>query len=360
MDGQQASHVASGDQSAAAQALYQQYCAAFQALQLGGQANAALATAMPPAAVPVPARAVPVPVPAASVASHGEARRTRKNARRRHAAPAAPAPVSTDPGVLGNFTHVLNQLLDTLHRAFPECERLRAKREQFRTLVLPLRALQERVCRKWHEQLERYYDACTAHNAEPFLEANIDLLREIDFASKYAELRDDEANCAHLWEYITEANKYASLYCNIPPAIIGKIENVAIQLARDLQSGRTQPGSIDIMRLGKSVLEDASGGDVSLLMEKLSVLYKSIGGANAMSQASQAGVPMPSNVPDFSQMMQLGQSIAANGAPPGMHAEALGGSAHAMVQAAAQQASDAATQTAQQQPAARKGWRPPS
>lgn len=228
-----------------------------------------------------------------------------------------------DPGVLNNFILFTNSFIDTISRAFDDCPALATKKEEFETAIKPYKPMQELFCKKYHEQMKEYYDACQNKNPAPFMEEKIKILKEMKFKEKYLELTDDSTyspqqireNTTNLWEYILEMNKYARLYNEIPTRIVGKIENVALSIAKEITTGEKDFTQLDIFKIGQDVVTGASADEIGELMQNMGGIYKAVGGLDEMKEAMGTGVKMPS-IPNLGGLIAMAQKGYVQGSVP--------------------------------------------
>lgn len=69
---------------------------------------------------------------------------------------------------------------------------------------------------------------------------------------------------------------FCSVQNNIPSAMMGKIENIAQQLAHDLSSGKTSFDKLDLTKIGEDVLNDCDPADMNELANNISSLLPTL------------------------------------------------------------------------------------
>jgi hypothetical protein len=221
--------------------------------------------------------------------------------------------------VLSTFIRFTGKFLRRVAAAFDDCEKLKAKLEDFETLIEPYPVAQEIACKKYHNQMKDYYDACANKNPAPFLEEKIQILKDIDFREKWLEITDTEVyskeqintNINNLWGYINEMNKYARLYNQMPKRVISKIENMANDIVRQVESNEKGLTDFNIIDIGQKIVNGSSTQEISELMQNMGNIYNAVGGMDSLNQMSQAGIKMP-NLGNLGELMQKAQNDFAS------------------------------------------------
>ena len=227
-----------------------------------------------------------------------------------------------DPGILNNFITHTGLFLTAVQSAFYECPKLKAKRTQFDTMIKPYKPMHEQLCKEYHNQMKNYYDACTAKDPTPFLEEKIGILKDIDFKSKFLELtnvtdytaKQIKDNVDSLWEYIIEMNKYSRLYNQLPQRIVGKVEAMALNIAKQLSTGEKTPKDLNIMKIGKEIVEKANNEELNDLIQNMGSIYQAVGGMEGM-KGSMGGKRGP-NIPNIGGLAALLQKGGLGMPPP--------------------------------------------
>lgn len=224
---------------------------------------------------------------------------------------------SQEPTVLSNFIFHVNNFINTIYAAFDDCPKLRAKKFQFETAILPLKVAQEKFCEKYHEQMSPYYDACQNRNPAPFFEGKIKILNEMGFKEKYEELSDVgtytpeqiKENTDNLWEYIIEMNKFASIYNHMPKGIVKHIEEIAFKYCEEFtEGGSFKLQNLDprkIFKMGKEVLKGATHADMKEIIKNVPNLWATVGSDDGAQTILNSGKNALGSDASFADMLGL-------------------------------------------------------
>ncbi|WBR14659.1 hypothetical protein pkur_cds_485 [Pandoravirus kuranda] len=231
---------------------------------------------------------------------------------------------------LQQYTEVMADFLSTMCETFPDDSALQLRKQLFDDVARDSRTMQERLCRAYHEQMSPYYESCSRKDPTPFIEGRVEILVEMGFREKYADLTDAtlyddpkimEENIANVWEFIEKLNYYATLHMTVPATIMERVVDVANDIVeRGDHADRLNP--VEMVRLSKGILSGMSSNDCDQLLSNLPLLMRTATSSSVGNQAASAGVDIQ-GIMGVLQMALSGQTPrgadgAGDGAPPSL------------------------------------------
>lgn len=231
---------------------------------------------------------------------------------------------------LQQFAEVMADFLSTMCETFPDDDALQLRMRLFNDVARNSRTMQERLCRAYHEQMSPYYESCSRKDPTPFIEGRVEILVEMGFREKYADLTDAtlyedpkvmEENIANVWEFIEKLNYYATLHMTVPATIMERVVDVANDIVeRGDHADRLNP--VEMVRLSKGILSGMSSNDCDQLLSNLPLLMRTATSTSVGNQAASAGVDIQ-GIMGVLQMALAGQTpragdAAGDGAPPSL------------------------------------------
>ncbi|AGO82667.1 hypothetical protein pdul_cds_555 [Pandoravirus dulcis] len=230
------------------------------------------------------------------------------------------------------FTDTMGDFLSTMCETFPDDEALRLRMRAFDDLARHNQAVQETLCRAYHNQMSRYYEACGRKDPTPFIEGRVEILSEMGFREKYADLTDAtlyddpavmEENIANVWEFINKLNYYATLFVTIPSRVMARVVDAANGIMEnDDPIAAINPMSM--VQMSKGILSGMTTNDRDRLLDGLPLLLRTITSSSVGDQAASAGI-------DIAGIMGVLQQAMAGGTPGAEGASGNGGLQSSMV-----------------------------
>jgi hypothetical protein len=229
---------------------------------------------------------------------------------------------------LQQFTDAMGDFLSTMCDTFSDDTALRMRKRAFDDLARPNPPMQERLCRAYHTQMSPYYEACGRKDPTPFIEGRVEILAEMGFREKYADLTDAslyddvsvmEENIANVWEFINKLNYYATLYVTIPTRIMERVVGAANEIMQnDDPIASITP--VEMVRMSKGILSSMTGNDRDRLLSGLPLLLRTITSSSVGDQAASAGVDIAGIMGVLQAAMSGSTPSAEGGAQPSMMA----------------------------------------
>ncbi|AGO84309.1 hypothetical protein psal_cds_506 [Pandoravirus salinus] len=227
------------------------------------------------------------------------------------------------------FTDTMGDFLSTMCETFPDDEALRLRLRTFNEIARPNQSMQDLLCRAYHKQMSPYYEACGRKDPTPFIEGRVDILAEMGFQEKYADLTDAtlyddpgvmEENIANVWEFINKLNYYATLYVTIPSRVMERVVDAANGIMEN-EDPIAAINPMSMVQMSKGILSGMTSNDRDRLLNGLPLLLRTITSSSVGDQAASAGV-------DIAGIMGVLQQAMAGGAPG---ADGAGGMQSSMV-----------------------------
>lgn len=192
------------------------------------------------------------------------------------------------------------EFLEALNETFPECRKTQATLHDFKTVIHPIPALQDAFVKEWHETMLHYYEACEKRDVQKFINSDIAILNQLDFASKWADPDFNEESRDNFWENINIINLNVRMYCGIPQNFMVKIHSIAGKMQSDIQNG-----TFNMQALVEEVqmsLEDQDIEDLQQNAESLQSIAMQMGLGDVMTTAKD--MVKNNNMDDFSSLIQ--------------------------------------------------------
>lgn len=180
---------------------------------------------------------------------------------------------ATDTGLRAQTLNAFIDLLENFNEAclevWPECSALREMKLAFdlavrQGLTEDLRtAAKEKLIKDYHTAMLPYYDRCSAKDPTVFTEAQIDFLETVNMRSKWLDQGPgaiDEETRECIWEFVLNLNKFANMYeglfQKIPTNALDRIQNTAMNIAAQINSGELSMQNLNMMEIGQNVVND--------------------------------------------------------------------------------------------------------
>lgn len=225
------------------------------------------------------------------------------------------------------FIVTLDDFLSTMCETFPDDEAILAHRRAFDTLARNNVIAQDALCKAYHRQMSPYYEACERKDPTPFMEGRIEILVQIGFREKYADLTDEslyddkkvmQDNIDNVWAFIAKLNYYATLHAVIPASIMERVVESATEMVEngeDDDGDLRCPDPVTLFKISTSILGGLSQGDQDQFMVNLPQLLRGVNTPMVREQAAAAGV-------DVGSLMEVLQSAMGGMIPTNASASA--------------------------------------
>ena len=180
---------------------------------------------------------------------------------------------SMDPGQIINvvdttkdqFQAFSKQFLEALGETYPNCEGIKEMRLKFKIAVEHAVTAELRdmsltsLIENYHANMKPFYMRVQSRDATLFAEAEqtVEFLRGLKVSEKWGDADKDTQDC--IYQYLDLINQYSQcyhMYKNIPGSMMGKIQNMAMKIATDMQSGTTSLEELNIAQLGQAVVSE--------------------------------------------------------------------------------------------------------
>lgn len=228
--------------------------------------------------------------------------------------------------MIASWVSAMDQLLDTLHSSYSDDASsenydavvgplIAAKRNDFKSLVLPIEAIQERAVRAWHDAMKPFYELCRQKKAEPIMAEKCWVLEEIQFSHIWRDPRLNDESKEVLWSYVNGLNTYANMYCTLPAALQSKIESISERCAAAGFDGDiSKLGMREILAMSTQAWQGLDANDVRDFTSNLPQLFDAVGGEGGIKHMlSEMGVPQFASV--FDQAVSYSQSVMRGETP---------------------------------------------
>jgi hypothetical protein len=234
--------------------------------------------------------------------------------------------------IRSGFISLSESLLQSISDVFPECEDSSHALELFQTLVKGDSTTEDEFIHTCHKLFKENSEGITSRDPESIfnLMSSIDILKDIDLKTKWADPDFTEESKGHFWQYLVSLDTYANLYCALPAGVMGKIESLAGDIGQRVQSGQFDLSKMDINSLGKELLGSLSSDEMRSFEGGLVNVYESVGKiASLISKQSGGGEldidglmarlgqlqQTPGEIDMGSLVQEIGSSIAPNLSP---------------------------------------------
>jgi len=224
--------------------------------------------------------------------------------------------------VLPAFVSTVEELLNGLFDVFPECDKVKKKLLKFRAFVKTPAVLDEQgavleeprikidgakmLIKDWHSQMSPFYDVVRRRDMATLFNSDLKIIEELDIRTKWQDPEFDQESRENLFQYIDSLNMYSQMYCSIPTRMLSKIEGVAQQLAAKMANGETNLASLDLFKIGESVIQGTSEEELMEFAGNMGEIQKMMQ-ASAAHFGGSAGGDMPKipGMPDLGLMMKM-------------------------------------------------------
>ena len=207
------------------------------------------------------------------------------------------------------FISLAETLLSSIADVFPECENTEMALHMFRTVLKGNDCIEDQFIRRCQALFKQHSTGLKNHDVETLftLLESLDQLRDIDMRDKWDDPDFAPESRDHLWQYVAALKTYADLYTAVPKNVMGKIESVAGCIGEQLSRGELDLRSMDLGKIGQTLLADLSSEELEGFEGKLPDIYESLSEvANAIGGGC-AGIDMSA------LMEQLASQSGENG-----------------------------------------------
>jgi len=219
-----------------------------------------------------------------------------------------------------SWVSVMDQLLDALHSSYSDDPSspnydatvgplIASKRNDFKSLVLTIDALQEKAVRAWHDAMMPFYELCRAKKAEPIIAAKCWVLEEIQFSHIWQDPRLNEASKDTLWSYVNGLNTYANMYCALPSSLQAKVESIAERCeAAGFDGDVSKMGIKDVLQMSAQAWQGLDANDIKDFTSNLPQLFDAVGGEGGIRHVlTEMGAPQFASV--FESAISYSQTV---------------------------------------------------
>ena len=177
--------------------------------------------------------------------------------------------------ILGLFIFTLEKFLKTLNHTFPECTALPDFRRKLD--LAKLTKSDEKVIRKWHDELKSYYTHINAKDKYKLgeLHEKCSYFRDLKILEKMNDPGFTQAHQDITWKYLIKLCNFSKIYCEIPSNMMKEILKTAQSLQKSVENGGNLK-NLDLMEIGRSVVQNLTEKDTSEFASNLPNLFSSI------------------------------------------------------------------------------------
>ena len=172
------------------------------------------------------------------------------------------------------FCELAEQFLDALAEVWPECQRVKQTRLEYRLScvqapeAMRVRAKSELIT-AYHQAMAPFYERCSNKDETVFNEEELhqacQFLANVQFCEKWTDDLHAETK-ENVWAYVLGMNQYAnmySLYAKVPRQMLNTIENMATGIANNIEQGNMSMTDINVQALGQQVAENINMDDLN-------------------------------------------------------------------------------------------------
>lgn len=177
------------------------------------------------------------------------------------------------------FHETLNIFLQRMAEVFDDCEhcaRLYNMHQEAMQSPILGEALKLKVIVDWHENMSPYYETCQKSNVVPLLDANIGILKEIDFKSKWAEICENPVSVKNICASINKLNQTAAIYNAVPPKLMQNMINRVSQILEGVQTGKVDLSKLDVMAIASEFQSDMGQLDVEAFFKNTAAMMATV------------------------------------------------------------------------------------
>ena len=212
-------------------------------------------------------------------------------------------PMSLKQQYLDSFIDMLGQFLSACEGVWPECNGLKEYRTGFdvvnsRLLSEDARlAAKEKIIDEYYTSLKPYFSRCSAKDPTVFTEESIPILEKVSIREKYLDQGIPDATRDVIWQYVLQLNQLCQIYNGllnkIPSNVMNKVQETAMRIRAQIDSGTLDLNSLDVKELGKEVMSDLPEEEVETFINNfmqdpssLAEIATNLGGIAGIDTAS--------------------------------------------------------------------------
>lgn len=175
------------------------------------------------------------------------------------------------------FMDLMQQFLQAMEDVFPECLKVKQYKLALHARLAvclddaALKGVGQQAINAFHNNMHAYYSRVVSKD-DTLLYENIELMRNIDLPGKWtAELHVDTKDA--IWEYIQKLCEHSNIYAmysKVPLGMLSSIENMAHQIASQINQGNMSLGELNIQQVSQQVLSTLNPDDLQQFAERLS------------------------------------------------------------------------------------------
>jgi hypothetical protein len=185
---------------------------------------------------------------------------------------------------LETFHTELNTFLKRTHRVFPECEETKDLYQTQTDMLVTTgptamlnKELRVRVIKEWHASMSPFYQTCRDRDIIPLLNANIPILRKINFAKKWKEIAREPRSTKTIIDSIIVLNQLAVLYNVVPSKIVQLVQsNVDDAQLEKISEGKGSMKDVPFSTIATNVAKNITEEDIEHIFSNLGDLMNSI------------------------------------------------------------------------------------
>jgi len=194
--------------------------------------------------------------------------------------------------IVGTFIVRLEELLDALSEVFPECKKVEKTLKDFRNVIKPYPSMHDMVIKQWHAEVSPHYDAIRLRDVEKLLAAEIGIFKKLDIVAKWRDNGFDESSRKILFDYLDQLNYHSQIHAAVPKDMMTKIEQTAMDIVNDMQSGNFNPQTFSLQSLTQNLMSGLTEKDLEQFAANLPNLQGTITSViqGNMGQLQQLGL----------------------------------------------------------------------
>lgn len=190
------------------------------------------------------------------------------------------------PNILANhetckkFCGLYEECLDALHDSFPECKKVYAALELYRSTVKSNELEETNLIKSWHNDMIPLYERSDSHDngaweSMPFFK-NLDILTKL---TQDGSLDEETANV--LWEYVDSMARHARIYNAIPDTMMNTIQKSAMNIMEKVQNNEIKfdINNLDfdeLKNIGQSIMGELDQNDIQQFTTNITGLAKNL------------------------------------------------------------------------------------
>jgi len=209
------------------------------------------------------------------------------------------------------FVSLSEALLTAVHDVFPECQSTDHVLKVFRTFVKGDPNNEDVFLRKCHKIFKKHSAEIKARDPEAVyaISEELDMIKSMDLRKKWNDPDFAEESRMNLWTYVANLETYANLYCCVPPNTMGKIEDMALKVTKQMRGENLE--NLDIGNFGKEIMSSMTPQDIADLEGNLPDIYACVGNvAGMLGHGTESGSKI-----DVEGLIQKLMQSQTDGAP---------------------------------------------